>query len=123
MIKQIFRPINESVKEVCMHVPVHTHTHPCTHMRAHTHLPQFFKKLVRYCGNAFFFLLFLFWLDKLLGFFCPFVLHLHFPLLGAKALSDLHRVSCALPLDRRPSSIQGLLQFSPFKKVVLKNMF
>lgn len=124
MINQIFWPINESVKEVCMHMPVHTHTHPCTHMPAHTHLPQFFKKLVRYCGSAFFFfLLFLFWLDKPLDFFYPFVLYLHFPVFGAKALSDLHRVSVSCPLTEGHHSYKGFFSFPLFSCGSVKNMF
>lgn len=99
-----------------MHMPVHTH--PCTHMPAHTHLPQFFKKLVRYCGSAFFSLLFLFWLDKPLDFFYPFVLYLHFPVFGAKALSDLHRVSVSCPLTEGRHSYKGFFSF-PFSAVVV----
>lgn len=67
------------------------------HTLARTHLPQFFKKLVRYCGSAFFFFffpLFPLWLDKPLDFLCPFVLYLHFLVLGAKALSGLQESLC-----------------------------
>lgn len=97
------------------------HTHASMHTR--TYLSSF-KKLVRYCGSAFFFfLLFLFWLDKPLDFFCPFVLYLHFPVLGAKALSDLHRVSVSCSLTEGHHSYKGFFGFPLFSCGSVKNMF
>lgn len=123
MIKQIFRPINESVKEVCMHVPVHTHTHPCTHMHAHTHLPQFFKKLVRYCESAFFFSFVPFLTGQTFGFLLSLCSIPSFSTAWSKGSQWLAQSQCVLPLTEGHHSYKGFFSFPLFSCASVKNMF
>lgn len=86
-----FLPTTESVKEVCMHVPVctdmHAHTCACMCTCTHTHIHtlRIVKILVRYCAGAFFFPFVPPLVGQAFGFPLSFCLYPHFPVLGAEA--------------------------------------